>query len=273
MTRLSHARYLEHLRTESARFRDALVDADPGAQVPSCPDWRAIDLLAHMTEVQSWWAERLETRPAPPGSEDNPPADRGEWTDMLAAYDDAHARLMAALDGLDPGEAVWTWSSKEEDHSVRFLGRRQALEALIHRVDAEQTAGGSVDAQLSPIDAELATDGVDEVLDVMYGGCPPWGEFSPLPHYVRVDCTDTDTSIWVQLGRFHGVNPRDEVTYDDDDIHVVADPGTEPDGTISGTSADLLLRFWRRGDGAATHVAGDLEIIDHFRRAVHHPIT
>ena len=92
----------------------------------------------------------------------------------------------------------------------------------------------------------------------MYGGCPPWGEFSPLPHYIRVDLTDTGDRVWVQLGRFHGTDP-DGIEHDEDDLHVVTDPGVEPDAVISGTAEALDARIWRRGDGADTHLAGDLD--------------
>jgi hypothetical protein len=110
------------------------------------------------------------------------------------------------------------------------------------------------------------------VLDVMYGGCPPWGEFSGLPHYVRLDLTDTGDSVWVQLGRFHGTDPEG-IEHDEDDIHVVTDPGTEPDAVIRGTAESLDARLWRRADGAETHLAGDLTIIARFRAVVHQPIN
>jgi len=174
------------------------------------------------------------------------------------------ADLVAALAEADPAEEAWTWA---DDRTVGFILRRQALEALVHRLDAELAVGA-----LSPVDPHLAADGVHEVLDVMYGGCPPWGDFSPLPHYLRVDCTDTGTSVWVQLGRFSGTDPRDEVRYDEDDISVVDDPGVEPDAVISGSAGELLARLWRRGDGADIRLAGDMEIVDRFRAAIHHPI-
>ena len=43
--RLEYPTYLDHIRTESARFRAALADCDPSARVPTCPDWDAADLL------------------------------------------------------------------------------------------------------------------------------------------------------------------------------------------------------------------------------------
>ena len=61
--------YLEHIRTESARFRDVLADCDPAARVPACPDWDAADLLWHLPTVQAFWAEVVRTRPAPADEE------------------------------------------------------------------------------------------------------------------------------------------------------------------------------------------------------------
>ena len=164
-TRLSPDVYLTHLREESARFREVLTGCDPAARVPTCPDWSAADLLWHLATVQRWWAEVLAARPARP-EEVEPPRPEA-YDDLLAAYDEWSARLVEVLDGADPGEEAWCWS---DDHTVGFILRRQAHEALIHRVDAELTAGTA-----SGVDAVLAADGVHEVLDVMYGGCPAWG--------------------------------------------------------------------------------------------------
>jgi uncharacterized protein (TIGR03083 family) len=262
-TRLPAHVYLDHVARESARFRQVLAGTDPGATVPSCPAWSADDLLWHLTGVQRFWAWIITNRPAPP--DEYAEAERPSGHDgLLASIDSATADLHQALAGADPAEPAWTWS---DDHTVGFVLRRQALEVLVHRLDAEQTAG-----TVTPLDPALAADGVEEVLDVMYGSCPPWGDFSPLPHYVRVDCTDTARSVWVQIGRFSGTDPKDEVRYDEDDIQVVSAPGVEPDAVVSGTAEELLARLWRRGDGATIHLAGDLHIVDHFRNAIHHPI-
>lgn len=263
MPRLDTSDYLTHLAAASARFRAVLTDADPATTVPGCPAWRSDDLLWHLTEVQSFWAWVAAHRPAGPEDRPSPqrPATRPE---LLSLFDETSEALLESLTGVDAAEKAWTWS---EDQSVGFIVRRQALEALVHRLDAEQTVG-----DVTTMDAVLCADGVEEVLDVMYGGCPPWGDFSPLPHYLRVDSIDTDTSVWVQLGRFSGTDPKDEVRYEEDDIAVVADPGVEPDAVISGRAEVLLARLWRRGDGADIHQAGDMEIIDRFRTAIHHPL-
>ena len=56
--------YLEHLRRESARFREVLADCDPTARVPGCPEWDADDLLWHLARVQWFWGTTVRTRPA-----------------------------------------------------------------------------------------------------------------------------------------------------------------------------------------------------------------
>ena len=55
--------YLDHIRTESARFREVLADCDPSARVPACPDWDAADLLWHLAGVQVFWAKVVRHRP------------------------------------------------------------------------------------------------------------------------------------------------------------------------------------------------------------------
>ncbi|MBF4769839.1 maleylpyruvate isomerase N-terminal domain-containing protein [Nocardioides agariphilus] len=264
MSRLSASQYLSAIESESIRFREVLADAQPGAPVPTCPAWTAFDLLHHLAETQGHWAWVVANRPKDPT--DRPEAPRAaSYAEALTAFDEASAALVAALREADPADPAWTWS---DDQSVGFILRRQAHEALIHRLDAELTSLG----HFTDLDAALAADGVDEVLDVMYGGCPEWGEFFPLPHYIRVELTDTGEDVWVQLGRFHGTDP-DGIEHEEDDIHVVADPGIEADAVISSPAGVMDARLWRRGDGDAIHLAGDLGIVDHFRRVIHQPIN
>ena len=264
MSRLDHTTYLQHIRDESRKFRDTLADCDPAAPVPTCPDWRADDLLWHLGEVQHWWTWMVQHRPKGP-DEYPEPARPGDHAALLSFYDEQYTALVDALADADPAEPAWTWHPDHKD--VAFIFRRQAHEALIHRRDAELAAH-----TISPFPADLAAAGVDAVLDVMYGGCPPWGEFSGLPHYVRIDLTDTGDRVWVQLGRFHGTDPEG-IVHDEDDLHVVTDPGVEPDAVISGTAEALDARLWRRADGAETHLTGDLGIVDRFRAVIHQPIN
>ncbi|HEY0949647.1 maleylpyruvate isomerase family mycothiol-dependent enzyme [Nocardioides sp.] len=265
MTRLSFDGYLDHLRTESARFRAVLTGCDADARVPGCPDWSAADLLWHLTEVQHFWTRIIRDRPAAPGEDWAEPERPASYDALLAAFDERSAALVAALEAADPAEPAWSWS---DDHTVGFTLRRQAHEALIHRLDAEQTAG-----QVTALDPELAADGVAEALAVMFGGTPPWGTFTPLDHHVRVDMTDRDESVWVRLGHFSGTDPESGKAYDEvEDVSVVDAPGGEPDVVVDGPAGALDAWLWRRGDDREIRVAGDRAVYDHFRRAVDQPI-
>lgn len=266
MTRLSPEAYLEHIRSESARFRKVLAECSPDARVPSCPDWRAADLLWHLATVQRWWAEVAVARPAHP-EEVEPPRPES-YDDLLAAFDHWSGDLATVLEAADPTEEAWNWS---DDHTIGFLLRRQAHEALVHRVDAELTAGVTSD-----IDAQLAADGVEEVLAVMFGGCPPWGSWEPGEGLVRVDITDTGHQLWMQFGIFSGTDPASGTSYaGEDDFHVVAAPGgdVEPDVVVDGSAAAIDLWLWSRGDDAEISVAGDEASYARFRAIVDSPLN
>jgi uncharacterized protein (TIGR03083 family) len=265
MASIEYPDYLGHLRSESRRFREVLATCDPKARVPACPDWDAADLLWHLAGVQWFWSNTIRTRPAP-ADEDAPRPDRPDSYDgLLAAFDEYSASLVSELERADPAEPAWTWS---DEQTVGFTFRRQAHEALIHRLDAEQTAD-----DVTPLDPTLAADGVLECLDIMFGGCPPWGQFNGLPHYVRVDCTDTGDRIWVQIGRFVGTDPDDGQSYDEDDVNVVPDPGVEADAVVEGGAAALDTWLWRRTDDSEVTVHGDLGIYARFRGAIDNPIN
>jgi uncharacterized protein (TIGR03083 family) len=244
--------YLAHLRAESTRFLEALRDVDPTARVPSCPDWDADDLLWHLAGVQWFWGSVVVDRlQSPEGAEEQPRPD--SHAGMLEVFEKNADRLHSALSEADPAEVVWTWS---DDHSVGFIRRRQAHEALIHRLDAELVSGA-----YSALDPDLASDGVLEALDVMFGGCPPWGSFTPSGDHARVIATDTGLVVPVVLGRFVGTDPDDGTAYDEEDLSVrSADPEAPASVTIGGRAEDLDAWLWHRRDGAALSIdvaAGD----------------
>ncbi|HEX6874771.1 MAG TPA: maleylpyruvate isomerase family mycothiol-dependent enzyme [Nocardioidaceae bacterium] len=254
--------YLAHLREDSARFVSVLRDAPADAEVPTCPDWAADDLLWHLGEVQWFWATVVRDAPSTPDEIQHPerPADRDG---LLAFFDDATKELQTALGNVDPSEHRWTWA---EEQTAGFIRRRQAHEALIHRVDAELTA----DVQRAPVDPELASDGVDEALRIMFGGCPPWGEISPKHGTtLRVRTTDTGRSWLVTLAAFNGTDP-DGKAYRDEPAIVVADEdtGEETAATIEGTAADLDCWLWGRPTIGALTRMGEESVHEHFQDIV-----
>jgi uncharacterized protein (TIGR03083 family) len=264
MTRLSHDDYLGHLRSNSDRLRDALAGCDPGARVPGCPDWTATDLLGHHGGVLDFWATVIERRPAAPGAGWEDPPRPTSFEELVGYHRRQADRLVAALAAADPAEPAWSWA---DEQTVGFTFRRQAHEALIHRLDAEQTAG-----DVTPLDPALAADGVDEALDIMFGGTPGWGTFTGTGRLVRVDLTDRGESVWVETGRFTGTDPESGKTYDEDDISKVAPRDGEPDAVVSGSAGTLDAWLWRRVPGDGVVVTGDEAVTAHFRRCVDQPI-
>ena len=254
--------FREHLDRESVRFGAAIQDAPPHAPVPACPGWDADDLLWHLTEVQFFWAAVVRENLPRAEAEKLTPPRPGDRAGLLACYQRASRGLREILAATSPDTPAWTWS---DDHTVGFIRRRQAHEALIHRVDAELTAG-----ERTAIDARLAADGVDEGLRVMYGACPGWGTITPAPgRTVRIRATDTGHSWLVTLGRFTGTDPDDGKTYDKPDIHVAGtDSGGPASAEISGAGADLDCWLWHRPPTGPVHRSGDTGVLGGFDEVI-----
>src|SRR6201990_613594 len=103
MPRLDSSTYLQHIRDESQKFRDVLADCDPASAVPSCPEWRAADLLWHLGEVQHFWTWMVEHRPK--GPDEYPEPERpGDYDGLLEYYDQQYTALVEALGQADPAE-------------------------------------------------------------------------------------------------------------------------------------------------------------------------
>ncbi|KRB73866.1 hypothetical protein ASE01_17775 [Nocardioides sp. Root190] len=267
MTRLADHAYLDHIRKESARFLEVLRGCEPTAQVPSCPDWDAADLLWHLTGVQHFWHHVVTTRPAAPDDYAEPGRPTS-YDGLLARFQEVHGRFLEALSAAAPSEPAWSWSNDAGAQSVAFTYRRQAHEALIHRLDAELAAGTS-----TPLPPDLATDGVEETLAVMFGGLPDWGRFEPLPLHVEYRITDTATSVWTRLGTFSGTSPEGTDHADEPDQHVVPDPGTPADLVVAGTADRLDGWLWHRYDDAGITFEGDPAVWERAAAVLRHPIN
>lgn len=253
--RLDHSGYLAHLGQDSARFVEVLSRTAYESAVPTCPGWTAADLLFHLAEVQAFWARivgrRLTTAEEVGELSTTRPDDDGELPALFAEWT---GLLQQALRDTSPDTAVWTWANEQ---TAGFCGRRQAHEALIHRLDAELTAGAR-----TPIDAALAADGVDEVLGVMYGEPPAWGTFTPdHDHVVRFAATDTGDAWSVTIGRFAGLEPGDGAEHESDCLDWVAED-VAPTASVSAAAADLDCWLWRRPPEGEITVTGSESTLD-----------
>lgn len=243
--------FLAHLQAESTRFGDVLADTDPTATVPSCPDWNAADLLWHLAEVQLFWGtivrDRLDDPDLAEAAKSERPSDYGE---LLALYRRVSDELIEALANTADDVPVWTWF--DADQSAGFIRRRQAHEALIHRLDAELTAGVPV----TDFDPALATDGVTEVLEWMFSGVPEWGTQTVDGPIGRLATTDTGGQWLVQIGRFSGTSLNTGNVYTDDPTLSLITDG-ESSFSIDGNARDLDAWLWNRPTLSKITVEGD----------------
>ena len=248
--------YLDHLARESARFSAALLDADPHVPVPTCPGWDADDLLWHLADVQWFWGTIVQRRLQDTAATRalvhvDRPTDREA---LRAFYATASKNLQDGLASAAPETPVWTWSL---DQSVGFIRRRQAHEALIHRLDAELTAGNR-----TPMDPALSADGVDEVLRIMYGELPDWCDFTERGGTARIVASDTGDSWHFAMGRATGVDPDDGQVVDEPAFLVSdVDDGQGAGATITGTAADLDCWLWRRPPVGSVDQGGDADVL------------
>jgi len=252
--------YLGHLARESALFGHAIDGTAPDARVPTCPDWNADDLLWHLAEVQWFWGTIVREKLDGGAAEERKPARPAGRAALMQFYLAASADLGAALAATAPEAAAWTWS---DDQTAGFIRRRQAHEALIHRVDAELTAGH----RRSLMDPGLSADGIDEALRIMYGGDPPaWITFAADDtRTLRIRATDTGDSWLVTLGQITGTDPDDHKSYDQAGIRVeTADPGTAAAATVTGTADDLDCWLWQRPPDTPPDRSGDQAVLREF---------
>ena len=258
--------FLSHLRADSARFVEGLASCDPAAPVPTCDGWTASDLLWHLGEVQHFWGEIVRDRLTDPEVYEEPPrpADHASLTQF---FHESSAMLIDALASTADDVPVWSWLAS--DQSVGFVRRRQAHEALIHRFDAELTAGA-----VTALDPDLATDGVLEAIEWMFSNPPTWSTAVWDGPVGALRTTDTGASWLVQVGRWSGTSPNTGKTYADEGILRLAIDGAPgvnghiaPTFEISATARDLDAWMWNRPTLATVERRGDSSAFESVIRA------
>ncbi|MFG2500995.1 maleylpyruvate isomerase family mycothiol-dependent enzyme [Streptomyces sp. NPDC048441] len=245
------AEHLQVLDTEGRLLARAAETAGTDAKVATCPGWTVRDLLRHTGAVHRWAASFPAEGHVSPRPMGDPPDLDGDA--LIDWYRQAHADLVATLRAA-PSD-VQCWAFLPAPSPLAFWARRQANETTIHRVDAESARGGTP----SPIGAEFAADGIDELLRGFHARSRSRVR-TDRPRVLRVRATDTGTGTDTDTG-----------TYADADADAVwtvrlsqEPPATERGDTgdaeceLSGPAADLYLSLWNRGP--IPHVTGDTEL-------------
>ena len=234
MARLDPSVYLGHLRADGG----ALVDAARlglGAQVPSCPNWRVGDLVAHVGRMHQWVTEIVSTRAAArvDATALPPPPGPGQ---LLVWFATGVERLAFTLAEAGPDARVWNWAGAEP--TAAFWFRRMAHETAMHRWDAQSAHG-----RATPIDPLLASDGIDELLEVFLPLAAPGADLGGSLH---LHASDT-AGEWLVCPGEQG--PKVQRS------HAAAD------AVARGPACTLLLCLWRRVAPAALDTDGDAAIL------------
>jgi uncharacterized protein (TIGR03083 family) len=254
--------YLRHIADESSRFRTVLRAATPDAAVPTCPGWDAADLTWHLAEVQSFWGRVVQQRCTDPAQlSGDDPVRPPRYDDLLDLAQRSAKDLVKVLKKAPPATHVWTWA---DEQTAGFVRRRQAHEALVHRVDAECTVG-----ERTPLDARLASDGVDEALRIMLSGVPDGAEtvVDELAT-VRLSTTDTGASWLVTLARYQGDDDHGQPQSSPTLLVAAEDPGLPTASAVSAGAGDLDCWLWGRPPLGSIDLSGDVKVLAGLREVV-----
>lgn len=211
--------YLDHIRADVDRFAVALERGPLDARVEACPGWDLARLAAHLGGVQRW-ATRAVLDAAPPDATPRPDPDT-EWASWLREGVGPLIDALAAADLDGP-----TWHPFPVAMVARVWPRRQAHETAIHRWDAESAVGSP-----SPIDPELASDGIDEYFELVVPRLHVREHIELPPGSLHVHCTDV-AGEWL-------------VERDGDGLRVVREHA-KGDAALRGPAEAILLRLWNR---------------------------
>lgn len=249
---MEYSRFLGCLSDDFARLR-TIVPASLGAPVPSCPGWTVADLTRHVGEV--YLHKTLAMRTGAEPQEWPPKEAAGE--EPLALLDRAYEELRAEFAARKPEDPAGTWYPP--DQTVGFWIRRMTQETVIHRIDAELSTG----KQVTEVPADLAVDGVDELLKVFLAfGVQAWG-----PYFTDIL---GGSPGWSHVIRADGAQWR--VRTGPGTLTVTGGAGDEPpDVTISGPPEAMLRWVWNResaGEPSAVTVEGPPEAVTELRRCI-----
>jgi uncharacterized protein (TIGR03083 family) len=234
--------YLAHLMADASRFAEIVRDGPLDAPVVGCPGWDLRALTAHQGVIHRW-ARHCAVNGSPPESRDayepDPALDGPELARWLT---DGAVALVEVLGAIEPDGP--TWHPFPVPKVGRVWPRRQAQEISIHRWDAERSVGPT-----TPIDPALASDGVDEYLDLVMrrlvardGTTLPSGS-------LHLHCTDT-YGEWLVAADGEG--------------YKIVRAHEKGAAALRGPAEALVLRLWNRDSDRAGELSpvGDSDVLE-----------
>ncbi len=174
-----------------------------------------------------------------------------------ALLDRSYAGLRREFATRRPADPASTWYGP--DQTVGFWIRRMAQETVIHRIDAELGTGQPV----APVPADLAVDGIDELLKVFVAySVTEWASY-----FTGIRATTPGRTYAVRAGRAGW-----QVRTGPGLFEVAGGTGQDPaQVTVSGPPDAVLRWLWNRQDPsepASVTVGGDPAAVAELRRCI-----
>lgn len=234
-------RFLGHVAADVARFAAVLRLGALDAPVAACPGWDLRALTAHLGQVHRW-ARHSAANAAPPESFDTYAPDPSLDGEALATWlEQGAADLADTLRTIDLDGSTWhPFMAPRVGH---VWPRRQAHETSMHRWDAEVAAGLAP----TPIDPELASDGIDEYFELVIPRLVKREGFTLPAGSLHVHCTDT-----------HG-----EWLVHADPEYTMVRAHQKGDAALRGPAEAILMRLWNRESPRASELSrvGDERVL------------
>jgi len=230
--------FIDAIAVHSDGFASAARDHLEAA-VEHCPRWTVADLVAHLTEVQWFWATIAEEKLSAPPEDARRPA-TAPPAELIENFRRGADRLVSVLRASDGAEAVWTWAPAQ--HDIAFITRHQVQETAVHHWDAARAAGSAV-----AIEAPVAVDAITEFLtfSVSSDADPAEPARASLNGRFALRCTDAEAAWTISGGATAGTTSF--VQSLDRDVPA-----------ITATASDLLLWLYGRVDLDIALVSSDL---------------
>jgi uncharacterized protein (TIGR03083 family) len=237
MSQINHSDYIAAFISDAAAIRDVFASAGAETAIPATPKWDLGRLVKHIGTVFVWGSAVVEQRPErvdPKTLEIGLPEKRDDFGDWLVQKAGEAAGVMAEA---DPTDDCWSWGA---DSHALFWSRRLAHEISVHRWDIQSAVGSP-----EPINAALACDGLDEILENL--AFRPDTDIRGLGERLHLHATDCDGEWLITVGA-EGVEFKHE--HDKGDVAARA------------TASDLLLLILGRVEPSSIEVFGDVHQLE-----------
>jgi uncharacterized protein (TIGR03083 family) len=254
-TPLTPTTYLPHLQHAAADFAAVLETGELDAPVPGCAPWRLTDLAHHLGGVHRWARTAVVEGPSDDKDPTDAPTDRAA---LVAWFREGADALVATLRATDPDTPCWTFAPP---HTAAFWFRRQMHETAVHAGDAAASQGTT-----RPYGAELALDGIDEVVGTFFPRQVRLGRIPPLPSALAVQPAEGGRWVLAGDGRGRqatpshpaGGGPRSQRAWR------LREAPRDASATLSGPAEAVLLLLWHRItlDDPRLTVSGDRAAAD-----------